>query len=82
MSTAAMDKLPLLSLQFLQKTGKDTLLPDPTRPVRLLCLCPGCVPRLEGPPSPQLELAKGEWQGTMGEEAENVRAEVRSCGFL
>lgn len=28
-----MDKLLLLSLQFLQKTGKDTSLPDPTRPV-------------------------------------------------
>ena len=33
MSTAAMDKLLLLSLQFLQKTGEDMSLPDPTRPV-------------------------------------------------
>lgn len=33
MSAAAMDKLLLLSLQFLPKMGEDTSLPDPSRPV-------------------------------------------------
>lgn len=68
MSTAAMDKLLLLSLQFLPKMGRDTL-PLDTSPV-LSCHAPvplpGLIPCPTDPPSPQLN--EGVWQGAVGEK--------------
>lgn len=68
-----MDKLLLLSLQFLPKTGRDTLL---LRKPGLFCLTtmplPGLCSRPGRPSLPTAGASEGCTAGTVGKKAENV----------